>query len=177
VEVRCFTGPAAAGRVGIAAATCEDRWVGTSSAIISDFSPSYRIEASVTWTYDPLLSSPPTEAVYFPEGTATFSVLPDLPEPGCFGTITPPTYPISRLNGGQLTVNYETDPPTYSGFGVTLWVADYLLTCPDSSFPIPQWGAGGAWFQATGELGPDGLTIAGTQPNSGQTFTYSFTRP
>jgi hypothetical protein len=54
-----------------------------------------------------------------------------------------------------------------------LWSATY--SCPDfGSFTA---GAGGAWFLAQGTLEENGNTIQGTQTNSGQTFTFNFTRP
>jgi hypothetical protein len=147
--------------------TCEDKWLGTSSSTIDDFNPTYEISADVTWTYEPALSSPVDgEYVYKPEGTVSFTSLY-----GC--TISPSSYTITNENGGELRIDYSTDPPSYSGFGTTLWSATY--SCPDfGSFTA---GAGGAWFLAQGTLEENGNTIQGTQTNSGQTFTFNFTRP
>ncbi len=149
-------------------ALCEDGWVGTSESIINAFTPIYEISASVTWRYSEALSVPELgDYVYLPEGTVSFR---DISGSGC--TISPSSYPVTNENGGELRIDYSTDPPSYQGAGVTLWEATY--TCPHLD-PFTA-GAGGGWFLGEGTLEDEGATIQGTQGSSGQTFTFRFTR-
>jgi hypothetical protein len=133
-----------------------------------------------------VLSDPAhNQAWYYPVGTVAMQSPVTDPQ-GCTITFNPPSLTIPpdptkpHDNGGGLNIDYNKDPPTYTGTGITEWLATWTKTCPDGSKgttqPVPT---GGAWFGATGQLSADLLTIAGTQyaPGLGQTFTYSFTRP
>ena len=126
----------------------------------------------MTWKYVPA-DSTATEARYFPEGTIAFE---PYAASSCY-TITPSTYTLTQADYSTfgslifLIVDYAISPPAYRGSAATIWAATYTDTCHGGS---SQAGAGGAWFQAQGNVSVDGTMITGIQTASGQTFTFSF---
>ena len=93
----------------------------------------------------------------FPSGTASLVGLP------C--SFAPSSAAI-KSDDGLLTVNYNTNPPTYQGYGSSAW--DAVVTCRGGSvagfaganFFGGSKGPGGAF--AEGLVSGDGLTIEGS---------------
>ncbi len=143
-------------------------WVGTGSSTNSG----YVANAQLTWAFETAVAG---IASYRPTGTVTVTV------PGC--SIAPNSASVTPTTG-VLQVDYNTNPPTYHGVGVTAWTATY--TCPQ----VPSFtggvsagflgGIGGVAgansLEAAGQVGGNGQTIAGTATNSDTTFTWSLTR-
>ena len=144
-------------------------WTGTSSVMLSNSAPVYKIMANVTWVQDTQQSSG-NITVYHPEGTLALVPLLD-----CL-SYTPANYTVTHADG-ELRIDSSTTPPTYTGSTTTQpWPVSLNYTCePPSSYAGL---AGGAWFQGSGSLTPDGNGITGSfTPAGGDvTFTYNFTR-
>ncbi|MEO8136369.1 MAG: hypothetical protein ABI831_20630 [Betaproteobacteria bacterium] len=151
----------------------EDSWTGTGSSTSSVISAT----AQVTWTLE---STTNNIATYRPTGSASVVINGCITYDPSSGTINP--------NGGVLTVDYNTTPPTYHGSALTQWPTIATVTCP---MPPPPFAtlATAAFFggskgtlgvEAQGSVSPDGTTIEGTDTNnSGSepvTFTWKFTR-
>jgi hypothetical protein len=154
-------------------APCQSSYSGMSSSIISDFAPSYKIDAQVEWVLQEALSTG-TKLSFKAVGTVTFDALPS--QNDCTLTISPSTQAVNAANSNtELIVDFSTSPPTYEGVGTTLWFATYTQVCPEGTQTF-TWGAGGAWFQAKGATSPDGKEIKGPVTDSGQTFNFRFVR-
>jgi hypothetical protein len=152
-----------AGRsVAARAAVCTDTWTGSTST--STPLGSLTTSAQVTWKIAPELSVG-DKITYYAEGMVTLS------QPPC--SISPPSHPITKENGGFLEVDYSVDPPTYFGAGATTWF--FTSHCPESGQSISL-TSGATWFVGRGTVSPDGTTIAGTESDSVTTYTYTFTR-
>jgi len=114
-----------------AANTCSDSWTGTASFTLGgDPATGVTTSASVTWVLDQIVGN---VAHYRPTGTASFAF------PNC--TVSPSSESMSTDpgggTGGELAIDFSTDPPTYRVMGSTVWQATYCGGAPA--------GAGGMW--------------------------------
>jgi hypothetical protein len=136
------------------------RWEGTGIMV----NPAYTATADVVWTLEQGQNGIST---YVPNGTVTV----DLP------CVTPNTMPISQSDG-FLTIDFNASPPTYEGFGVTVWVA--------SCGPYPVY-VDGLWFAGRNQPGnrargtvtvePDGtMRIQDTDSYGDLIFNWTFER-
>ncbi len=152
----------------------DDSWLGTGKSVTctADGCGSNGA-AEVTWTLDKTVNN---VASYVPSGTASLVGLP------C--SFAPSSVPI-KSDDGLLTVNYNTNPATYQGYGSSAW--DAVVTCQGGSvagfagavFLGGSKGPGGAF--AEGFVSGDGLTIEGSDtllvPGASSTrFDWKFTR-
>ena len=151
----------------------EDSWTGTGKST----SDAIDASADVIWTLE---SSDNNVATYRPSGTASVVVH------GCI-VFTPSTGLIDPAFGGVLVVDFNANPPTYHGSGLTLWPAVQTVTCPNPPPPVntfvPAAFFGGSkgtlGVEAAGEVSGNGTTISGTDTNTQGapvTFTWSFKR-
>jgi hypothetical protein len=144
---------------------CPINWTGTSS--YTDTQGGVSAVAQVTWELDVEASDSYT-LVYHPEGTVTLELRLSSCE-----SVSPLTHAVTK-DDGELQVDLTTDPPTYSGFGVTHWEATYTHHCdPPGSSPTH---VGAPWFSGWGSVSPDGVTITGTLSGDAASWTYNFTR-
>jgi hypothetical protein len=148
---------------------CDDgaplTWVGTGSSVSAPINAS----AQVTWTRESYVGK---VAIYKPSGTATATVA------SC--TISPSGGAV-QSTGGILFVDYNTNPPSYHGDGLTLWPSTW--SCPpqppfSNQVVASYFGGGGGLLgvEAVGQVTGNGTTISGTQANTSISFTFSFTR-
>jgi hypothetical protein len=147
----------------------DDSWTGTATAVNLYVTTT----VDVTWTLDGMVNN---VAVYSPTGTATVS---NVVAPGCTARIDPSSHPLD-LTDGKLTVDYNATPPTYHGLAITVWPATLTALSGDCEGVIPSAG-GGQWFgsdagEAVGVVGPDGVTIEGSDAGGFVTFHWKFTR-
>ena len=131
------------------AATCSDTWTGTASFTMgSDLATAPVTSASVTWVFDNAVGD---VVHYRPTGTASYSF------PTC--SITPASVTMSTVpgggTGGDLAIDYSTEPPTYALQGSTVWLASYCGAA--------QAGAGGSWVADPATFQPVHGTLAFTQ--------------
>jgi hypothetical protein len=147
----------------------QDSWTGTAS---STDPTTQNATAQVTWMLEDMTDN---VAVYRPTGTASVVVLPVCSINPSTGTIDP--------SGGVLFVDYNVNPPTYRGGGVTQWLATW--NCPSAPNPIFSMPVVAGYFggsrgtlgvEAVGLVSPDGLTIEGSDTNQGVTVNWRFTR-
>ena len=136
------------------AATCSDTWTGTASFTMgSDLATAPVTSASVTWVFDNAVGD---VVHYRPTGTASYSF------PTC--SITPASVTMSTVpgggTGGDLAIDYSTEPPTYALQGSTVWLASY---CGGA-----QAGAGGSWVADPATFQPVHGTLAFTQDPKSQ---------
>ncbi len=148
----------------------QDSWTGTATAT----SPAQTVNAEVIWTLDSTVNKVST---YSPSGTISVSG-------GIFVTCTvnPANWVIEPGNG-ILTIDDNTNPPTYFGGGTSSWPAS--LTCPPNpqSFPTTVTGfylgggGGPTGLAAAGSVSGGGTTIEGTDSVAGGVvFRWKFTR-
>lgn len=107
----------------------ETTWVGTTDVS----GPEYRYTTEVTWTLD---RTDGTEQWFVPTGDVALTLDTGSCTAAPLGADVVPT-------DGLLIVDRSTDPPTYSGYGTTVWAL--TLTCPDAPtvnlpFPAPWFG-------------------------------------
>ena len=168
---------ASGARKHVEAATCVDTWTGTASfAMGSDPANSPVTSANVTWVFDKTVGD---VVHYKPTGTASYSF------PAC--SITPAGVTMSTEpgggTGGDLAIDYATEPPTYTLQGSTVWLATY---CGGA-----QAGAGGSWvadpatfqavkgtvaFKADPETRTQKLAVSGSATGQGGSSTWNFTK-
>ena len=159
-----------------------DTWTGTASGIFESANLGETTTAELTWR---LASVSGNIAVYKPSGTVRATI--DLRIPSCTGSrLDPPTHTLDPAVDGTLTVNFNVNPPTFHGTGLSYWTAN--LVCNEGIFPGYEGqkdffgGSGGAFgVEAAGTVSPDGTTIAGADTRSvvgaySQTFQWKFTR-
>ena len=143
----------------------DDSWTGTATSVSST---GLRVTAQVTWV---LQSAVNNVATYTPTGTATINdyLAPCQINP-LDGVIDP--------NMGQLIVDYNPNPPTYRGDGVTQWSA--FVACPPVGTAVNIIVTAlyfGGIRHGQGSVSADGLTIEGsdTAPG-GESVNWKFTR-
>ncbi len=136
----------------------EDQWRGTTSSTLQLISGT----TELTWTLE---SSVNKVSRYKPSGTATMTFA------DC--TVTPNHGEVDPL--GFLIIDFNNDPPTYSGIADAVWTAHFA--CPDSDLPYDG-PADILSFNANGAVSADGKTISGSalSGNDDWTITWSFTR-
>ena len=150
----------------------EDSWTGTGKST----SDAIDASAEVIWTLE---SNDNNVATYRPSGTASVVVHGCIVYSPSIGVIDPAT--------GVLVVDFNANPPTYHGTGLTVWPAVQTVTCANPPPPISTFvpavffgGSKGALgVEAAGEVSADGKTIGGTDINTQSAavrFTWSFTR-
>jgi hypothetical protein len=175
----CSAAAGSAGRAGaLAANVCRDTWTGTASFTMgADPATAAITSASVTWVFSKIVGD---VVHYQPTGSASFSF------PNC--VITPSSETMSTQpgggTGGDLAIDFSTDPPTYQLQGSTVWLATYLCNGV-------QAGAGGLWvgdpatFQfVTGSVAvsqdaqsnQSKLTVSGSASGQGGSTNWSFTK-
>ena len=134
----------------------EDQWKGTTSSAVGAISGT----TELTWTLE---SSVNKVSTYRSSGTATMYWT------DC--TITPDQGEVDPL--GILTVNFNNDPPTYSGTAAATWQAHF--SCKDADpFDGP---AEVLSFDAEGVVSSDGKIAGGAPSRDGVwTITWSLTR-
>lgn len=154
----------------------DDSWVGTGKSVTCTADGcGGNGAAEVTWILDKTVDN---VASYVPSGTASLV--------GLVCSFAPSSVAI-KSDDGFLTVNYNTNPPTYQGYGSSGWMA--LVTCPGGGGSTAGFagaiffggnkGPGGAF--AEGLVSVDGLTIEGSDtlviPGASSThFDWKFTR-
>ena len=130
----------------------------------------------MTWVFDRTVGD---VVHYKPTGTASYSF------PAC--SITPANVTMSTEpgggTGGDLAIDYGTEPPTYTLQGSTVWLATY---CGGA-----QAGAGGSWvadpatfqavkgtvaFKSDPETRTQKLAISGSATGQGGSTTWDFTK-
>ena len=168
---------ASAVKKGIQAATCSDTWTGTASFTMGSDPPNSTVtSASVTWVFDQVVGD---VVHYKPTGTASFSF------PKC--SITPAGVTMSTVpgggTGGELAIDYSTDPPAYTLQGSTVWLATYCSGV--------QAGAGGSWvmdpatsqavkgtlsFSTDPQTQTQKLIVSGSASGQGGSTSWSFTK-
>jgi len=166
---------ASASRKRSEAATCSDTWTGTASFVMgSDPANSPVTSAGVTWVFDKTVGD---VVHYKPTGTASYSF------PSC--AITPAGVTMSTVpgggTGGDLAIDYGTEPPTYALQGSTVWLATY---CGGA-----QAGAGGSWvadpdtfepvrgalsFKPDPQTRTQKLTVSGAAAGLGGSTSWNF---
>jgi hypothetical protein len=167
-----FKGGANALLASQAAPVCVDSWSGTSSlTVVGPTGVGETVTAQVTWTSEIIQTD--GVVIYRPTGTASIVAV------GC--SVNPSSGPIERLDG-ILNVDYNANPPTYWGAGMSSWPA--TLTCTDPTFSVSapmvarffgsSGGVGGVMAQ--GLVSPDGVTIEGSDTNGPATYKWKFTR-
>ena len=149
-----------------AAATCVDSWSGTSSSVVMDYDPIYRMTAQVKWVHD-AANSYGSVVAYYPEGTVSVEML--VP---CI-SINPSNFPVTHQDG-YLLVDLGTSPPSYEG-AATLLSGSTTQSSSCNGGSSPTW-VGGAWFSGSGSTTAGGNEIAGSLSGGGQTYTFRFTR-
>jgi len=154
---------------------CVDSWSGTGSSTFTWGGVTSSATAQVTWTLESRINNVVT---YLPTGTVSV-VLPRITGLGC--SYNPSTVTINPSTDGVLIVDYNANPPTYSGRGYSVWVV--AVTCPLGSESAVVGGPffGGSkgldGFEAQGLVSPDGVTIEGSDISlDGTTFNWKFTR-
>ncbi len=139
---------------------CVDQWQGTSSST----GPLWEAGADVTWKVD-AASSTAQVVSYYPEGTVRATrYFAD----GC--TVAPASAQIARTDG-ILTVDYATNPPSYTGDSSTSW--EGVVTCGEFSFGSE---ISVKWFVGAGSLSPDDGDITDLQSHGGVTYNFTFGR-
>ena len=175
----CTAAAGSAGRAGaLTANVCRDTWTGTASFTMgADPATAAITSASVTWVFSKIVGD---VVHYQPTGSASFSF------PNC--VITPSSETMSTQpgggTGGDLAIDFGTDPPTYQLQGSTVWLATYLCNGV-------QAGAGGLWvgdpatFQfVTGSVAVSQdaqtnqpkLTVSGSASGQAGSTTWGFTK-
>jgi hypothetical protein len=156
-------------------------WTGTSMGTFATPEIVETTTANVTWKLSTFVGN---IAVYKPTGTvsATISFV------GCSnGHLVPPSHAIDPSSDGLLTIDYNANPPSYHGTGLSSWSA--TLVCDEGSIPGYEGqndyfggskGAGPLGVDAAGVVSPDGVTIQGSDSrNIGgfgtQSFQWKFT--
>ena len=190
VSTSTYASAAAAGYVGEGVQFCvpavtdiADSWTGTAMGTFSSSVITETSTAQVTWILDSVVNQ---VAVYRPTGnvSATISFV------GCSNArLNPSTHALNAATDGTLTIDYNADPPTYHGAGLSSWPA--ALTCDEGTIPAPYEGEpdffggsrGTAGIEAAGTVttNTSGSTIEGSDSRAistlgQQTFTWKFTR-
>lgn len=133
----------------------------------------WRTVAQVTWTPGITMDN---VVEYRPSGTVTITPVPSNP---C--TIVP-AEGIIRPDDGWLRIDYNVNPPTYRGSGLTSWPANWECpTAPPQPADAPAFFLGGgiSGEGATGTVGTDGV-ISGSDTAffgiAAIEYHWSFTR-
>jgi hypothetical protein len=152
---------------GCSASSAQDcTWTGTSSAQ----NDHWKATASITWKWQKNDPGDPNIAYYVPESGA--ATLIDL-QPNCSvdGAAQPIGDDANSVPPSQLTINYNTNPPTVGGTGTNL--KGWTESCNPPENPPPTPGAVW-WVDAGSPMSADGVTIEGTATFGGVTSTWSF---
>ena len=156
-------------------------WIGTAKGTLTSSVIVETSTANVSWNLSSFINN---VAVYKPTGivTATIAFV------GCTnGNLVPSSHSLDPLSDGLLTIDYNANPPTYHGTGLSTWPS--TLVCDEGSTPGYEGqvdyfggskGAGPLGVEAAGVVSPDGITIQGSDSrNIGalgvQTFQWKFT--
>jgi len=158
----------------------EDSWTGTASGV--DPPTNETGTADVTWTLDRIVDN---IAVFLPTGTVRIS---RLQEP-CTYTFNPSSHALDPSTDGRLVIDYNTNPPTYHGYGSSSWPAtetdggDPGRCGQEETYPILAiaqflFGSGGpGGIYAAGVVSADGTTIEGRDiTGDGLIYNWRFTR-
>ncbi len=145
-----------------------ERWVGTCTAVLA--SGTLQVDDLVWEFYE----TDGYQRFFRPHGTVKQTTLI---LPGETVSYAPDSDPILPDESGGMSIDYTTDPPTFSGGGADYWITNACFQTPDGVY-CADWPAGGAWFGAYGEVTANGTKIEGTNFGgpSGELFTFSFTR-
>ena len=106
-------GPTAKTLVTSTITIADDSWTGTASGA----DRFWTVSVDVTWTLDSFVGN---VASFSPTGTATIS---DVVTPACTARLNPSTHTLDPAIDGNLTIDYNSTPPTYHGYGLTIWPA------------------------------------------------------
>ena len=151
----------------------EDSWTGTATAVML-----FRtLTVDVTWVLESFVDN---IAVFSPTGAASIS---DVVAPGCTARFDPAQHSLDPSDG-TLTIDYNTTPPSYHGYGVTLWPATLTAISGDCEGTAPGGIAGGPFlgglsngYEAAGVVSSDGVTIQGSDTDAdGNALNWKFTR-
>lgn len=190
VSTSTYASAAAAGYVGegvqfcvVAVTDIADSWTGTATGTFLSSAITETSTAQVTWILDSVVNR---VAVYRPTGTVTAT----LSFVGCSNArLNPSTHTLTSATDGTLTVDYNADPPTYHGDGLSTWPT--ALICDEGTVPAPYEGETDFFGGSRGALGIEaagtvitntsGTTIEGSDSRpigtlGQQTFTWKFTR-
>jgi hypothetical protein len=148
-------------------------WTGTTTTVMQ-----FRtLTVDVTWVQQSFVNN---VAVFSPTGTASISLIV---VPGCTARFDPAFHSLDTSDGA-LTIDYNTTPPSYHGYGVTVWSATLSAVSGDCEGTTPPAAAGGPFFggrnngfEAAGSVSPDGVTIQGSDTDvDGNALNWKFTR-
>ena len=142
-------------------------WTGTSSASNNH----WKATAQVTWQWKENDPTDPNIAIYVPVSGSV--ILTDL-QPGCYVDGTPQSIAdnANSVPPSQLTINFNTNPPTAGGTGTNL--KGWTESCTPPANPPPKVGA--VWLVDPGvPLSADGLKIEGNADSYGVSSSWSFT--
>jgi hypothetical protein len=157
-------------------------WKGTASGTMNSAVIVQTNTADVTWSLDSFVNN---VATYRPYGTVTATIS----FVGCSnGRLVPASHTLDPSTDGMLTIDYNANPPTYHGAGLSTWAT--TLVCDEGAIPGYEGetdyfggsrGAGPLGVEAAGVVSPDGVTIAGSDSRAigsvgTQDFRWTFTR-
>ena len=158
-------------------------WKGTASGTFESAVIVETNTADVTWSLDSFVNN---VATYRPYGTVTATIS----FVGCSnGRLVPSSHTLDPSTDGMLTIDYNANPPTYHGAGLSTWAT--TLICDEGAIPAAyegevdyfggSRGAAPLGVEAAGVVSPDGVTIEGTDSRAigsvgVQNFRWKFTR-
>jgi len=140
-------------------------WTGTATGTLESSVNFYTTTVTVTWVLDTTVNN---VATYRPTGAASFT----LSFVGCGGgsRIDPATHALNPATDGTLTIDFNSNPPTWHGNGLSTWTS--TLICDSGSIP----GFEGQTDYFGGSRGVFGVDAAGTVSADGQTIEGSDSR-
>jgi len=156
-------------------------WTGATTGTLESSVNFYTTTATVNWVLDKTVNN---VATYLPTGSASFS----LSFVGCGSSsrIDPATHVLNPASDGTLTIDFNANPPTWHGSGLSTWTS--TLICDTGSTAgfegqTDYFGGSHGIFgvEAAGTVSADGKTIEGSDSravgNLGvQNFHWKFTR-
>jgi hypothetical protein len=159
----------------------EASWTGTATGVSDDGITRITATAQVTWTLE---STNNKIAVYRPTGVVSETVDPYGTPIRCTASLNPSSNALDPAASGILTIDSNFTPPTYHGHGSSNWAATLTEACEGESVRVTSeiggWPFfGGSGGEASGVVGPDGVTIQGSSTDTtypGTTYTWKFTR-
>ncbi|MFO1302474.1 MAG: hypothetical protein U1F54_02010 [Burkholderiales bacterium] len=156
-------------------------WTGTAIGTLESSVNFYTTTATVNWVLDKTVSN---VATYVPTGSATFS----LSFVGCGNSsrIEPATHVLNPASDGVLTIDFNANPPTWHGTGLSTWTSTLICdTGSTAGFEGQTDYFGGSHgvlgVEAAGTVSADGKTIEGSDSRAAgslgvQNFRWKFTR-
>ncbi|MBI3607734.1 MAG: hypothetical protein HY207_07190 [Nitrospirae bacterium] len=152
-------------------AGCRGDWKGianyTAATDVQGHAGVFKMHTSVNFALD-------VAGEFRPTGTVAFSI--EIPD--CTVTLFPDSATIAPSDG-LLAFDETTDPATYSGSGITNWVATATFSCPDGTETVPNFPVGGQWLDipfGQYKVPADGKTLTGTSTTGALTWDWNFNK-